>query len=404
MTKPKLTIIKGGAKKPGPVEAKRWITLVMSDRELPPHARVVAGYIGSLFNPTKGYAHPSIAAIVRDTGFGERTVYDAIKAIADRGHFMVKSGGGSGRGKGRANEYHLDFLTLHQAAGLSARKPCGRDPLTLREEARKPCGQPQTNKKDSNVEDSTSPRRATRVRASSEPRPAAHSRGSPQDRVPPAQESKYIRPEARSDGRLAPGSPPTSPVGKQDHESILQDIVACQFDGWNAYPFPDEPPIHPARHNANGVGGSKYQTPEAVCQAWCDAIDHATTITGERALSVELFRACGVDRAQKILTKAEPAKHPSAYVRKAIRNHKIRLERYAKANGAAKAQEWHPNDALAEIYDMMIGNVVPKSTIRKLINAVGPDRAVEIGEKASKLDDDSEIIAMVWGTIPEGTK
>ena len=95
--RPHLRVVRAGARRPGPVEAKRWITAVLSDRELPPHARVVAGYIGSLFNPTKGYAHPSIAAIVRDTGFGERTVYDAIKAIADRGHFMVKSGGGSGR-------------------------------------------------------------------------------------------------------------------------------------------------------------------------------------------------------------------------------------------------------------------------------------------------------------------
>ena len=103
-----------------------------------------------LFNPKKGYAYPPVERIVRDTGFGDRTVWRAIKELATRGHVLIDRGGG----RGHANAYHLNFETLSPAAGFKATKPCQPRPQTLPETPSKPCHQRQTNKKDSNMEDS----------------------------------------------------------------------------------------------------------------------------------------------------------------------------------------------------------------------------------------------------------
>jgi hypothetical protein len=237
-------------------------------------------------------------------------VYDAIRAIADRGHFLVKSGGGGGRGKGRANEYHLDF-TLRHDAGPKDSKPCGRDSLTLREAARKPCGQPQTNGKDSNAEDSNLSPRAGRAGASA-PDARSGTQRATQRPEPPAREPAL---NAEADGGLASGSPPP-PLSGQDQDALLRDIAAARFDWW----------ITDGAGRPSPMLDSKHQTPEAVCRAWCEAIDQAAVKAGERSLALELYRVCGAKRAGEIVRKGKS----SQYIAKCVRNAKVQLQRNAE--------------------------------------------------------------------------
>jgi hypothetical protein len=50
---------------------------------------------------------------------------------------------------------------------------------------------------------------------------------------------------------------------------------------------------------------------------------------------------------------------------------------------------------------MMIGAVVPKTTIKKLIRAVGGHRAIEVAEQASKAESDAECRAIVERPIKQ---
>jgi hypothetical protein len=130
MSKPHLRLVGGKPPEPkrvtNPVGAKRWITRVLSDKALTLGDRVVAAFIGSLFNPGKGYAFPSADRMAEQIGLSQRKVFYSIKRIAERGHFEVAPGGG----KGIANAYYL-IETVPPSAPLQPPKDDNREPQTM---------------------------------------------------------------------------------------------------------------------------------------------------------------------------------------------------------------------------------------------------------------------------------
>ncbi|MGH2988651.1 MAG: hypothetical protein ACRDMA_02145 [Solirubrobacterales bacterium] len=115
------------------------------------------------------------------------------------------------------------------------------------------------------------------------------------------------------------------------NSDTLQAIADANFDRWNDLPFPDLPPIHPA-------DDSQHQTAAEVIEAWHATIDSAATIAGSHEAAIELYRACRQTEADKILAKAERAKHPPNYVRTSMRNHKRRMAKQAAKRAEAKAE------------------------------------------------------------------
>jgi hypothetical protein len=318
------------SKRPGPVDAKRWLLALMAARDLPPWVRVVGGYIGGLHNPKRGFAYPSRAQIAEHTGIDQRHVVRAVKTLEESGWLSVIRG----TGRGHSNEYRINLERVAYAPRFGDRKGGKSEPERVASKPVKGGAQRHPNYEDSNVrEDSNWSPSAGRASVPSAPLAPPGTQGATQKGEPSAQAGEPSALESYSDAALAGGlalsSPPAQQVA-QDEESMLREIAAAQFDWWNDLRFPELPPIHPATD-------SKYQTPEEVCLAWCEAMDEATAITGERALSVELYRTCGAKRALEILAKAAEAKRPGAYVRIALRNAKIQRERkLAKAHGASK--------------------------------------------------------------------
>jgi biotin operon repressor len=104
--RPKLRVISGGASsKADLLHHKKWQFAVKKDTSMSYATRTIAGYIGALLNPKKGYAYPSLERIASDTGAHKATVCRAIQTLTDHGYLLVRPGGG----RGRANEYHLEI-------------------------------------------------------------------------------------------------------------------------------------------------------------------------------------------------------------------------------------------------------------------------------------------------------
>ena len=88
-----------------------WLRQVTFDHDLPPAAPSVAIGLTKYFNYTEhdGWSWMSQAALAHDLGMSERTVRDALAALVERAHLVIKR-----RGKMETNLYHL---ALKQDAG-----------------------------------------------------------------------------------------------------------------------------------------------------------------------------------------------------------------------------------------------------------------------------------------------
>jgi hypothetical protein len=234
MTAQRLRVVQGGAKRPGPVDAKRWIVAVMADQQLPPYARVVAGYIGALFNPTKGYAHPAVPRIAKDTGFTERSVFRAIKMIADQGHFLVNSGGG----RTKANAYHLNFETRTPGTGFKA-------PKTLPPQSGFPDENPDQRRKKPcpngplNPDSTVTPTRRTQQEDTTSGAASGEPQASPPRPAPPKKRARSrsqgaSHPEAGARGARADGARRAPPDGDPapTPESILGPKLWHELCQW----------------------------------------------------------------------------------------------------------------------------------------------------------------------------
>lgn len=152
----------------------------------------------------------------------------------------------------------------------------------------------------------------------------------PRDPAAPVEIDPDASPVVGSPGGLTPRSAVDQPeTNNQQRLSILKTIVAGRFDWWidqgRSGPIPPTPMLD-----------SKYQTEDAVIEAWFAEMDRAKAVTGwPDSQAVAFYTLAKTTGAQKALAKIAAADRPPNYAAVTLANTLKRYERWRAKERAA---------------------------------------------------------------------